>query len=119
MFGLTLGGTYALVALGLNLQYGVARILNLAYGEMLIVAAFGGLLLFTQAGVAPLLAAAALVPLALLAGALLYRVAFVPLIQRAPNREGNSRATRWYTAARSPNGASPRMASNPVPVYSG
>jgi branched-chain amino acid transport system permease protein len=87
VFGLTLGGTYALVALGLNLQYGVARILNLAYGEMLIVAAFGGLLLFTQAGVAPLLAAAALVPLALLVGALLYRVAFVPLIQRAPNRD--------------------------------
>ena len=30
---LTLGGMYALVALGLNLQYGVARIMNLSYGE--------------------------------------------------------------------------------------
>ena len=31
--GLLLGGTYGLIALGLNLQYGVARILNLSYGE--------------------------------------------------------------------------------------
>ncbi|MEK9980064.1 MAG: branched-chain amino acid ABC transporter permease, partial [Paracoccaceae bacterium] len=28
--GLLLSGTYALVAMGLNLQYGVARIMNLA-----------------------------------------------------------------------------------------
>ena len=31
--GLLLSGTYALVAMGLNLQYGVARIMNLANGE--------------------------------------------------------------------------------------
>jgi len=87
VFGLTLGGTYTLVALGLNLQYGVSRILNLAYGEMMIAAAFAGLLLFTQLGVAPLLAAVALVPVSLLLGALLYRGAFVPLVRRAPNRD--------------------------------
>ena len=37
--GLLLGGTYALVAMGLNLQYGVARIMNLASGEMLVLGA--------------------------------------------------------------------------------
>jgi branched-chain amino acid transport system permease protein len=86
-FGLTLGGTYALVALGLNLQYGVARILNIAYGEMMIAAAFAGLLLFTQAGVTPLLAMLAVVPAMALAGALLYRFGFAPLVRRAPSRE--------------------------------
>jgi branched-chain amino acid transport system permease protein len=86
-FGLTLGGTYALIALGLNLQYGVARILNLAYGEMMIAASFAGLLLFTQAGVSPLLAMVAVVPIMSLAGALLYRIGFVPLVRRAPSRE--------------------------------
>lgn len=87
IFGLTLGGTYALVALGLNLQYGVARILNLAYGEMLIAAALVGMVLFTQAGWSPLLVLPLLVPLAAGLGALLYRVAFVPLVRRARSRE--------------------------------
>ena len=87
LFGLTLGGTYALVALGLNLQYGVARILNLAYGEMMIAAALGGLVLFTRAGVSPLLSLLLLVPIAAGTGALLYRVAFVPLVRRARSRD--------------------------------
>ena len=87
IFGLTLGGTYALIALGLNLQYGVARILNLAYGEMLIAAALGGLVLFTQAGISPLFALLLLVPIAAAAGALLYKVALVPLVRRARSRE--------------------------------
>ena len=39
--GLVLGGMYALVAMGLTLQYGVARIMNLANGEMLVAGAFG------------------------------------------------------------------------------
>ncbi|MBN9001334.1 MAG: hypothetical protein J0H75_04440, partial [Rhizobiales bacterium] len=38
--GLVLGGTYALVAMGLTLQYGISRIMNLAYGETIIAASF-------------------------------------------------------------------------------
>ncbi len=87
IFGLTLGGTYALIALGLNLQYGVARILNLAYGEMLIAAALGALVLFMQVGVSPLLALVLLVPVAGIAGALLDKVALQPLVRRARSRE--------------------------------
>ena len=41
--GFLLSGTYALVAMGLNLQYGVARIMNLANGEVLV---FGALASF-------------------------------------------------------------------------
>jgi branched-chain amino acid transport system permease protein len=37
--GLMLGGMYALIAMGLTLQYGVARIMNLSYGEFLVAAA--------------------------------------------------------------------------------
>ena len=36
IIGLLLGGTYALMAMGLQLQYGVARIMNLASGETLV-----------------------------------------------------------------------------------
>ncbi len=38
--GLLLGGIYALVSVGLSLQYGVARVLNVAHGEFIMVGAF-------------------------------------------------------------------------------
>ena len=53
--GVITGGLYALIAIGFNLQYGVARILNLAYGEFLMAAAFAAFWMFTLAHVAPLL----------------------------------------------------------------
>jgi branched-chain amino acid transport system permease protein len=84
--GLVLGGMYALVALGLNLQYGVARILNLAYGEILVGAAVLAWAAYTTRGVAPPLALIALVPLAALFGLAIYRVALVPLVRRARTR---------------------------------
>ena len=37
--GLITGGIYALVALGLNLQYGLMRVLNVAHGEFLMLGA--------------------------------------------------------------------------------
>jgi hypothetical protein len=56
VLGLVLGGTYALLALGLTLQYGIARIMNLAYGEVTLLAAFGLVFLFQTAGMPPLVA---------------------------------------------------------------
>lgn len=38
--GLITGGIYALVAMGLNLQYGLMRILNVAHGEFLMLGAY-------------------------------------------------------------------------------
>lgn len=86
--GITLGGMYALVALGLNLQYGVARIMNLSYGEFLIGAAIVAYLLYGQQEVSPLWTMALAVPAALAAGWAVYRFALVPLVRRA----GASRA---------------------------
>ena len=51
--GLILGGMYALIAMGLTLQYGVARIMNLSYGEFLIAAAFASHWLFTGWAISP------------------------------------------------------------------
>ena len=51
--GLVLGGMYALVAMGLTLQYGVARIMNLSYGELLIAAAFLSYALVTKLELSP------------------------------------------------------------------
>lgn len=85
--GVTLGGMYALVALGLNLQYGVARILNLSYGETLIGGALLAWALFTAQGVAPLAAMLVILPLAAIVGLGIYRLALAPLVRRSPTRE--------------------------------
>ena len=53
--GLITGGIYALVALGLNLQYGLMRILNIAHGEFLMVGAFLTWMVQTSFGLSPLL----------------------------------------------------------------
>lgn len=81
--GLTLGGMYALIALGLNLQYGVARILNLSYGEMLIAGSLFAWALHETAGISPLLGLLLALPLAALAGLAIYRLLLVPLVRRA------------------------------------
>jgi len=52
--GLITGGIYALVALGLNLQYGLMRILNIAHGEFLMVGAFVTWMVQTSFGISPL-----------------------------------------------------------------
>jgi branched-chain amino acid transport system permease protein len=85
--GLILGGMYALVATGLNLQYGVARIMNLAYGEVLVAAAFGSYLVVTAAALSPLLGLVLIVPAGFGASWLVYRVLLVPLVRRAKTRE--------------------------------
>jgi branched-chain amino acid transport system permease protein len=53
--GLITGGIYALVALGLNLQYGLMRILNIAHGEFLMVGAYLTWMAQTSLGISPLL----------------------------------------------------------------
>lgn len=84
--GLILGGTYALIALGLNLQYGVSRIMNLANGEMLVIGAFAAFTLFTVGQVSPLLTIFLVAPLAYVLNWLVYRIMLRPLVNRAKNR---------------------------------
>ncbi len=84
--GLVLGGMYALIALGLTLQYGIARIMNLSYGEFLVAAAFGALFLFTGMAINPILGLLLIVPASFAANWLLYRIVLTPLVKRAKNQ---------------------------------
>lgn len=84
--GLLLGGTYALIAMGLNLQYGVARIMNLANGEMLVVGGFSAFWMYTGGQISPLLAIFLIAPLAFVLNWLIYRIMLVPLVKRAKTR---------------------------------
>lgn len=83
----TLGGLYALVAMGLSLQFGVARILNLSHGEFLIGAAFFAYALVDVAGLHPLLALALAVPVGFAVQWAIYRVMLAPLARRAPSND--------------------------------
>lgn len=83
--GLVLGGTYALLAMGLTLQYGIARIMNLAYGELIIVAAFLSYALFTYAGISPVWALLIALPGGFALGYAIYGLLMAPLVRRARN----------------------------------
>lgn len=83
--GLLLGGTYALIAMGLNLQYGVARIMNLANGEMLVLGALAAFFVFTTQNLSPLLTMIVVAPLAFIGNWLIYRFLLRPLVRRAKN----------------------------------
>jgi branched-chain amino acid transport system permease protein len=85
--GVILGGLYALVAIGFNLQFGMARIVNLAYGEFLMGAAFAAFWMFTLASINPILGMLFSVPVTFGANWLVYRVLMTPLVRRARTRE--------------------------------
>jgi branched-chain amino acid transport system permease protein len=85
--GLVLGGMYGLIALGLNLQFGIARMLNLSYGEFFMYGAFLALFTVTWYQLNPLIGLVPAIPLAFAINWLIYRYLFEPLIRRAPNRD--------------------------------
>ncbi|MBX9457580.1 MAG: branched-chain amino acid ABC transporter permease [Rhizobium sp.] len=85
--GLVLGGTYALVAMGLTLQYGISRIMNLAYGETIIAAAFLAYVMFNGFGISPVLGLVIAVPLGFVFGYVVYGLMMRPLVRRARSRE--------------------------------
>lgn len=74
--GLLTGGIYALVALGLNLQYGLMRVLNVAHGEFLMVGAYLTYSLHVAWGINPLLTLLVTGPAAFGAGLALHRLLY-------------------------------------------
>ena len=91
--GILTGSTYGLLAMGLSLQYGVARVLNIAHGEFVMVGAILTYTLFTGFGINPLVAAAIICPLLFGLGFLLQITLFRGLKARAPSQaafEGNA-----------------------------
>ncbi|HEX2032715.1 MAG TPA: branched-chain amino acid ABC transporter permease [Chloroflexota bacterium] len=71
--GLLLGGVYALLAGGLNLVFGVMRVINLAHGEFLMLGAYTTFWLFSLLGLHPVLSLLISVPLMFALGTLAQR----------------------------------------------
>lgn len=83
ILGLLLGGVYALAAGGLTLIFGVMRVINIAHGAFLILAAFITYSLWSGLGIDPLLAIAITTPVVFVIGWVTYKL-FVAPIRTAP-----------------------------------
>lgn len=79
IYGLSLGSVYALIALGYSMVYGIAKMLNFAHGDIIMVGAYVTFFALTSAklplGVAVLLAIAACT----LLGVVIEKLAYKPL----------------------------------------
>ena len=83
--GLIAGGVYALVALGLNLQYGLMRILDIAHGEFLMLGAFVTWAAHSSFGISPLVMVPVSFLLLMLVGMALHRLIFRRLTRTSAN----------------------------------
>ncbi len=84
--GLIFGLYFTLVGLGLNLVFGVMRIVNLAHGDVLMLGAFAAVTLFSATGLHPLLSAL-LVPVAFFLLGLPFYYLVVPRLLAARDAE--------------------------------
>ncbi|MCL4876457.1 MAG: branched-chain amino acid ABC transporter permease [Anaerolineae bacterium] len=85
--GLILGGIYALVAVGLSLQYGVGRVLNVSHGEFIMLGAFATFSLFTKYEINPLLAIGLIAPALFVLGYLVHQIFFQYLRSTSPSSD--------------------------------
>jgi len=79
---LSLGSLYALMALGLVIVYGILRLVNFAYGELIMVAGYT-LYLFSESPVPWLFMALVAIVMAIVAGICTERVAFRPVREKS------------------------------------
>ncbi|HEX9870484.1 MAG TPA: branched-chain amino acid ABC transporter permease [Candidatus Tectomicrobia bacterium] len=82
---LSLGGLYALMALGLALVYSILRLVNFAYGELVMVGGYTLLVVGQAANIPWLIVAALAIFVAVVTSLLLERVAFRPVRHASPN----------------------------------
>jgi len=85
--GLITGGIYAVVAIGLNLQYGLMRIMNISHGEFLMIGAYLTWVAHTVLAVNPLVSVPLVALVLFLLGIAVYRICFRPIARTAPTVE--------------------------------
>ena len=85
--GLITGGMYALVAIGLNLQYGLMRVMNIAHGEFVMLGAYLAYWAYTLTGVSPLVALPGIFAALFVIGLVVYRLCFRGITRSAPSVE--------------------------------
>ena len=82
--GLLLGGLYAMLATGLSLVFGVMRLINLAHGDLGLVAAFIAFVIVSATPLGPFLSLIVVVPLMMVLGYLLQRTILNRTLEGGP-----------------------------------
>ena len=77
--GISLGSVYAIIALGYTMVYGIAKMLNFAHGDVIMIGAYTVLTLMTGAGVNPYLAVLIAMATCTVLGMVIEKVAYKPL----------------------------------------
>ncbi len=78
--GLLIGVVYGIAAMGLNLIWGVMRVINLAHGALISLGMFGVYLLFSNLGLNPYISLLLIAILGLLMGVIIYFVGIARVI---------------------------------------
>jgi len=81
------GAMFALISVGLNLQYGVTRILNIAHGDFLMLGAYVTFFFFSSYGVNPLLTLIISGPIVFFLGILIQVTVFRRLVYLSKSAE--------------------------------
>ena len=77
--GISLGSVYALIALGYTMVYGIAKMLNFAHGDVIMVGAFITYTMCSTMGLSPVIGVLAAVVACTLLGMAIEKVAYKPL----------------------------------------
>lgn len=77
--GISLGSVYAIIALGYTMVYGIAKMLNFAHGDVIMIGAYTVLTLLTGAGVNPWLAVLIGMVTCTVLGITIEKIAYRPL----------------------------------------
>ena len=77
--GISLGSIYAIIALGYTMVYGIAKMLNFAHGDVIMIGAYTVLTLMTGAGVDPIVAVLIGMGVCTVLGITIEKIAYKPL----------------------------------------
>lgn len=81
--GISLGSVYAIIALGYTMVYGIAKMLNFAHGDVIMVGGYAALTMMLSYGAHPLIAVLAAIVVCTLLGITIEAVAYRPLREAA------------------------------------
>ena len=77
--GISLGSVYAIIALGYTMVYGIAKMLNFAHGDVIMVGAFLIYTAMSSLGLSPILSVILAMVLCTILGMTIEKIAYRPL----------------------------------------